>query len=58
MQTTPRVKKICRRLVMELKIEQTSACDPKSLEEWGGLGGQQDKSCVDTHTAKHAMEEF
>lgn len=43
---------------MELKIEQTSACDPKSLEEWGGLGGQQDKSCVDTHTAKHAMEEF
>lgn len=43
---------------MELKMEQSSVCDPKSLEKWRGLGAQQDKSCVDTHTTKCAMEEF
>lgn len=44
MQTTPRVKKICRRLVIELKIEQTSACDPKSLEEWGDWEGSRTRA--------------
>ena len=37
---------------MELKMEQASVSDTERLEQRRGLGLQQDKSCVGTHTGR------
>lgn len=58
MQATPSVKKIWRRLVVEVKREQASVCDPERLEQRRDLGVQQAELCWYAHRNVCATREL